>query len=111
MHEACSGWELVNLRPTKLGLSGVLVYYVMPGSQGPAVLSVTGPGACELTFLTDWSQALGKTGTRGLQTSDASREQGRWRSGREAQEAAGGAERPAGSKAAGAPPGLVCSRE
>lgn len=81
-------------------------------SQEPALLSAAGTGACvNLLFLTDWSEALGRTGAPGLPTSDASRAQGRWRPGREAQEAAGGAERAVGSKAAGAPPGLVCGRE
>lgn len=105
------GRELVNLRPINLGLSGVLVSYLMPGSQQPAALSVAGTRAWELTFLIDWYEAFGKTSAPGLPTSDASPALGRWRPGQGAQEAAGGAERAAGSKAAGAPPGLVCGRE
>lgn len=109
--KTCSGRELLNCVPLSSGVSGVLVYYLMPGSQQPAALSVAGTRAAELTFLIDWFEARRKTGAPGPPTSDASPAQGRWRPGQAAQEAAGGAERAAGSKAAGAPPGLVCGRE
>jgi hypothetical protein len=109
--KTCPGRELVSLRPVKPRLSGVPVYYLMPGSQQPAALSVAGTGACELTFLTHWYEAFRETGAPGLGASDASPAQGRWPPSQAAQEAARGAERAAGSKAAGAPPGLVCGRE
>lgn len=76
--KTCPRRELVILRAVRLGLSGVPVYYLMPGSQQPAALSVAGTRACELTLLTDWYEAFGKTGAPGLPTSDASPALGRW---------------------------------
>lgn len=105
------GSRLACVRPVKPGLSGVPVYYLTSESQQPAALSVAGTGACELTFLTHWYEAFRKIGAPGLPTSNASPALGRWPPGQAAQEAARGAERAAGSKAAGAPPGLVCGRE